>query len=182
MSKKEKHTEEAEKEINEQVELNDDAAEQGAPENTEAPTCEERFAELNNKYIRLYSDFDNFRKRTIKEKADIISTASGDVIKDLLTILDDFDRAIANNDKVEDAATLKEGFKLIHHKLVLALQNKGLEAIDAKGEVFDADKHEAITNVPVEDKEQKGKVIDVVERGYNLRGRALRYAKVIVGQ
>ena len=181
MARKEKQKEE-EKEINEQTEVQEEGTESEVVGTNEAPTCEERFAELNNKYIRLYSDFDNFRKRTIKERADLLSTASGEVIKDLLGILDDFERAIANNDKVEDASTLKEGFKLIHHKLVLALQNKGLEAIDAKGEVFDADKHEAITNVPVEDENLKGKVIDVVERGYNLRGKSLRYAKVIVGQ
>lgn len=194
MAKKDKEDKSSD-EINEHLDLGDENTEDTMEteeklsnettekvENNEPPTCEERFAELNNKYVRLYSDFDNFRKRTIKEKADIISTASAGVIKDLLVVLDDFERAIANNEKVEDVATLREGFKLIHHKMELALQNKGLEAIDAKGEVFDADKHEAITNVPVEDKNQKGKVIDVVERGYNLHGRALRYAKVIVGQ
>jgi molecular chaperone GrpE len=144
--------------------------------------AEKKLAELNDKYVRLYSDFDNFRKRTIKEKADIISSAGSDVIKDLLVILDDFERAIANNDKVEDVKVLRESFKLIQHKLILALQNKGLESVEAKGDVFDADKHEAITNVPVTDDKQKGKVIDVVERGYNLRGKTLRFAKVIVGQ
>lgn len=145
-------------------------------------SCEERYAELNGKYIRLYSDFDNFRKRTIKEKADIITTASADVLKDLLVVLDDFERAVANNEKVEDAAQLKEGFRLIQHKLVNVLQGKGLESSDPRGEVFDADKHEAITNIPVTDESQRGKVVDVVERGYTLRGKSLRYAKVIVGQ
>lgn len=148
----------------------------------ETPTCEERYAELNNKYIRLYSDFDNFRKRTIKEKADIITSANAEVIKSLLGVLDDFERAILNNENVEDPAMLKEGFKLIQHKFFLALQSKGLEATEAKGEVFDADKHEAITNIAVEDEAMKGKVIDVVERGYNLYGKSLRYAKVVVGQ
>lgn len=182
MSRKEKEKEEVEEKLNEaetetsqeQTDLNSD--------NADAPTCEERFAELNNKYVRLYSDFDNFRKRTIKEKSDIIMSASGDVIKDLLVVLDDFERAISNNENVEDSKTLKDGFKLIQHKLILALQSKGLEPVESKGETFDSDKHEAITNVPVEDKNQKGKVIDVVERGYNLHGKSLRYAKVIVGQ
>jgi molecular chaperone GrpE len=145
-------------------------------------SCEERYAELNGKYIRLYSDFDNFRKRTIKEKADIITTASADVLKDLLVVLDDFERAVANNEKVEDAGQLREGFRLIQNKLLHVLQGKGLESTDPKGEVFDADKHEAITNIPVTDENQKGKVVDVVERGYTLRGKSLRYAKVIVGQ
>ncbi len=146
------------------------------------PDAEKKFAELNDKYLRLYSDFDNFRKRTIKEKADLISSASADVLKDLLVILDDFERATANNEKVDDPKALREGFKLIHHKLILALTSKGLEAVESKGETFDADKHEAITNIPVTDEKQKGKVVDVVERGYNLRGKTLRFAKVIVGQ
>jgi len=162
--------------VNEAVENNENT------DNVEPQSDDQRYLELHNKYIRLYSDFDNFRKRSIKEKADNINSASADVMKDLLVILDDFERAVANNEKVEDTTTLKEGFKLIQHKLILILQQKGLEAIEAKGEVFDADKHEAITNVAVQDEDQKGKVIDVVERGYNLRGKALRYAKVIVGQ
>jgi molecular chaperone GrpE len=144
--------------------------------------AEKKYAELNDKYLRLYSDFDNFRKRTIKEKADLISSASADVLKDLLVILDDFERATANNEKVDDPKALREGFKLIQHKLILALTSKGLEAVESKGEIFDADKHEAITNIPVTDEKQKGKVVDVVERGYNLRGKTLRFAKVIVGQ
>lgn len=143
---------------------------------------EKKYAELNDKYLRLYSDFDNFRKRTIKEKADLISSASADVLKDLLDVLDDFERATANNELVEDVAVLRGSFKLIQHKLVLVLQNKGLEQVESKGQIFDADKHEAITNVPVTDQSQKGKVVDVVERGYNLRGKTLRFAKVIVGQ
>ena len=180
---KEKEGEPLEEQMNEEL-VETDQPKKTDEDSGEAviPTCEERFAELNNKYIRLYSDFDNFRKRTMKEKADFINSAGADVIKDLLVVLDDFERAISNNENVEDPKTLKEGFKLIHHKLSLALQSKGLETIEAKGEVFNADKHEAITNVPVEEKSQKGKVIDVVERGYNLHGKSLRYAKVIVGQ
>ena len=161
-----------------QSELN---TENQSEEITEAD-AEKKYAELNDKYLRLYSDFDNFRKRTIKEKADLISSASADVLKDLLVILDDFERATANNEKVDDPKALREGFKLIHHKLILALTSKGLEAVESKGETFDADKHEAITNIPVTDEKQKGKVVDVVERGYNLRGKTLRFAKVIVGQ
>ncbi|WP_027420414.1 nucleotide exchange factor GrpE [Crocinitomix catalasitica] len=143
---------------------------------------EDKYNELNNKYVRLYSDFDNFRKRTIKEKADIISTANASLMVDLIGVLDDFERAIANNEKVEDIENLKEGFNLIHTKFANLLKNKGLEPMEAKGEVFNADIHEAITNVPVTDEKDKGKVIDVIEKGYNLRGKMLRYAKVVVGQ
>lgn len=144
--------------------------------------AEQKIAELNDKYLRLYSDFDNFRKRTMKEKADLISTAGASVLKDLLVVLDDFERAIANNEKVEDVQTVREGFKLIQHKLVTILQSKGLEFTESKGEVFDADKHEAVTNIAVTDENQKGKVVDVLERGYNLHGKPLRFAKVVVGQ
>ncbi|MFT5821518.1 MAG: molecular chaperone GrpE [Crocinitomix sp.] len=161
---------------------NDKVEEEKVVEPIKEPTLEEQYAELNNKYVRLYSDFDNFRKRTIKEKADIISTASGSLMVDLLGTLDDFERAIANNEKVEDIDSLREGFKLIYNKYFMTLKNKGLEPMDCKGDVFDADKHEAITNIPVEDTKDKGKIVDVIERGYNLRGRSLRYAKVVVGQ
>ncbi|MDG1913631.1 MAG: nucleotide exchange factor GrpE [Crocinitomix sp.] len=155
--------------------------EEQVAESVKEPTLEEKYAELNNKYVRLYSDFDNFRKRTIKEKVDIISTANGSLMADLLGTLDDFERAIANNEKVEDVESLREGFKLIYNKYFMTLKNKGLEPMDCKGDVFDADKHEAITNIPA-DAADKGKIVDVIERGYNLRGRALRYAKVVVGQ
>jgi molecular chaperone GrpE len=151
-------------------------------EEVKIPTLEEQLVELNNKYIRLYSDFDNFRKRTIKEKADIISTANGALMLDLIGTLDDFERAIVNNENIEDAAGLREGFKLIYNKFSATLKNKGLEAIECKGEMFNADMHEAITNIPVQDPSDKGKIVDVIERGYNLRGKSLRYAKVIVGQ
>ena len=169
-------------EVEEKAEnLQDETKSEESNESEKEKSLEEKFEELQSKYLLLYSDFDNFRKRSIKEKAEIISAASGEVIKELLGVLDDFERAIANNEQVDDPVALKEGFKLIHHKLLNTLKAKGLEAMDAKGEVFDADKHEAITQTPV-DEDQKGKVVDVIERGYNLKGQVLRYAKVVVGQ
>lgn len=178
---KQSNDEDLEKEaLTDQVDGQD--TDQDEPKSSGEKSLEEKFEELQGKYLLLYSDFDNFRKRSIKEKADIISSASGEVIKDLLSVLDDFERAITNNETVNDPAALKEGFKLIQHKMMNILKGKGLEAIEAKGEVFDADKHEAITQIPVEDETQKGKVVDVVERGYNLKGAVLRYAKVVVGQ
>ena len=147
-----------------------------------ADDLQTQFDNLNKKYLLLYSDFDNYRKRTIKEKADIISTASGAVIKDLLGVLDDFERAITNNENVDDPIALKEGFGLIHNKIRNTLVQKGLEPMDAKGEAFNPDKHEAITQIPAPSKDEVGKVMDVVERGYNLKGHVLRYAKVVVGQ
>ncbi|WP_083261421.1 nucleotide exchange factor GrpE [Crocinitomix algicola] len=190
MSEKENTTNATNEEL--QEDLNNEATQEeldNAGESTDnnheekaEPSLEEKFAELNNKYVRLYSDFDNFRKRTIKEKADIISTANGALMTDLIGTLDDFERAISNNEKVDDIDSLREGFKLIYNKFSSTLKNKGLEAMDCKGDIFDADKHEAITNIPVENEEDKGKIVDVIERGYNLRGKVLRYAKVVVGQ
>jgi molecular chaperone GrpE len=151
-------------------------------EETPEVTLQTQYDDLNKKYMLLYSDFDNFRKRSIKEKAEIISTASGSVIKDVLGTLDDFERAMANNENVEDIQMIKDGFNLIHQKLLNTLVAKGLEPMNAKGEVFDADKHEAITQIPSPTPDDKGKCVDVVERGYNLKGHVLRYAKVVVGQ
>ncbi len=177
-----------EKEINE--ELNQDAttnATENTVENTEGetksePTAEERYAELNDKFLRLYSEFDNYRKRTNKEKIDLIGSASAGVLKDLIPVLDDFERAIANNESAEDISVLKEGFQLIYNKFKTTLENKGLKAMNAKGEVFDSELHEAIANIPAPDKSAVGKVIDDVEKGYYLNDKVIRYAKVVVGQ
>jgi molecular chaperone GrpE len=149
---------------------------------TSEKTPEALVAELNDKYLRLYSDFDNYRKRTMKEKAELIMSASSGVMKDLLPVLDDFERAIVSNQKVEDATALKEGFQLIYNKFKNTLHAKGLKPMESKGENFDLDLHEAITNIPVEDEAMKGKVIDEVEKGYYLNEKVLRYAKVVVGQ
>lgn len=162
-----------------------DQNDSGKEETTEVVqerTLEDKFNELNDKYLRLYSDFDNFRKRTTKEKADLISNANAGVLKDLLTVLDDFERAIQSNENTEDVNGLKEGFQLIYNKFNGILASKGLKPMDSKGTPFDLDLHEAITNVPVEREEEKGKVIDVVEKGYYLHEKVIRYAKVVVGQ
>ncbi len=159
-----------------------DDSKNGADQASKEPTAEEKFMELNDKYLRLYSDFDNFRKRSIKEKADIISAASSDLMKTLLPILDDFERAIINNENSEDLDGLKEGFTLIYNKTLNSLKSKGLEPVEVKGEVFDAELHDAVTNIPAPSDDLKGKVVDVIEKGYNLKGKPLRFAKVVVGQ
>lgn len=145
-------------------------------------TAEEKYAELNDKYIRIHAEFDNFRRRTNKEKLDIISNASSGVLKDLIPIIDDFDRAIANNEKLEDVETLKEGFHLIFNKFKSTLESKGLKEMKSEGEVFDSELHEAIANIPAPKKKDKGKVIEAVEKGYLLNDKVIRYAKVVVGQ
>ncbi len=175
---KEKVEKEVVNDVADQVAEESETVESAEKEQTDA----EKLAVLNDKYLRLYSDFDNFRKRTIKEKADIIGAASSDLMKELLPIIDDFERAIVNNENSDDVDGLKEGFKLIYNKTLNALKSKGLEWIDSKGKVFDPEVHEAITNIPAPSEDLKGKVVDVIEKGYNLKGKPLRYAKVVVGQ
>lgn len=184
-----------EKEFNEEIdaastpETQETNNEQESAENTVTeeqvtaePTMEDKYAELNDKFVRLYSEFDNYRKRTNKEKLDLISTASAGVIKDLVSILDDFERAIANNETAEDIQGVKEGFHLIFNKFKNILETKGLKQMVAKGETFDSELHEAIANIPAPAEELKGKIVDDVEKGYYLHDKVIRYAKVVVGQ
>jgi len=139
------------------------------------------YDELNDKYLRLFSDFDNFRRRTMKEKLELSKTASEDVIIGLLSVVDDFERAIELSAKTEGHESVIEGIRLIYSKLIKYLQQKGLEEIDASGKAFDTDFHEALTNVPVPEEDKKGKVIDVIQKGYVLNGKVIRFAKVVVG-
>ena len=139
-------------------------------------------AELNDRFLRLFSEFDNYKKRVSKEKLDLISTASEKVLVSLLPVIDDFERAIAANEKVEDINAIKEGFNLIYNKLVQMMKRFDVEEIQAKGEEFNTDFHEAVTHFPAQNEEDKGKVIDVTEKGYKLKDKVIRYAKVVVGQ
>ena len=132
----------------------------------------EKLAELNDKYLRLYSEYENYRKRTNLEKADLLLNGSREMMKAVLPVIDDFERALA--------ATDDEGVRLIYNKFVKILEQKGLKAMESKGEPFDEAMHEAITRIPAADEEQKGKVVDVVEKGYYLNDKVLRYAKVVV--
>lgn len=145
-------------------------------------SVEEQLKELNDRYIRLYSEFDNYRKRTNKEKIDIISSANAGLLKDLIPTLDDFERAIANNQQTEDIEALKEGFLLIFNKFKAVLESKGLKQMEAKGQPFDSEIHEAIANIPAPAPELAGCVVDDVEKGYYLNDKVIRYAKVVVGQ
>jgi molecular chaperone GrpE len=137
-------------------------------------------AELNDRFLRLYSEFENYKKRTNKEKIDLIATASEKVILGLLPIIDDFERAIQHNQNVEDLTVLKEGFDLIYSKLLALLKRFEVEEIIALGENFDTDLHEAITHFPAQSEENKGKIMDVTEKGYKLKDKVIRFAKVVV--
>ena len=139
-----------------------------------------KYAELNDKYLRLFSEFDNHRKRTAKEKLDLTATASENVIKDILPVLDDFERALQNMEKNGNESDL-QGVTLIYNKLKDTLKKKGLEEIDAKDAEFNTDEHEALTMIPAPTEEQKGKVLDVIQKGYKLNGKVIRFARVVVG-
>ena len=137
----------------------------------------EKLAETNDKYVRLYSEYENYRKRTTTEKAELIINGSKDTIKAILPVVDDMERALQAMGEGESA---KEGVQLIYNKLINILGQKGLKAMEAKGEKFDENLHEAVTQFPASDESQKGTVVDVVEKGYFLNDKVLRYAKVVV--
>ena len=137
--------------------------------------------EQKNDFLRLMAEFDTFRRRTAEEKLELVKSASADTIKGLLPVLDDCEIALSQLEKSADSDASKEGIQLILNKLMGYLKTKGLERIEAKGETFDTELHEAVTLFPTPDESLKGKVIDVVQTGYTLGGKVLRYAKVIVG-
>lgn len=143
---------------------------------------EDRLRDQEDKFLRLYAEFDNFRKRSARDRAEYLASASQEMVLAMLPVLDDFERAMANNAKVEDIETIRGGFNLIFTKLSQILESKGLKPINALHQPFDYELHEAIANIPVEDPEMKGKVIDQVEKGFYLNDKVIRYAKVAVGQ
>ena len=158
------------KESNEKAEVKEEKTE----------NFEEKFNELNDKYLHLYAEYDNYRKRTAKEKVELLNTAAEGTILALLPILDDFERALPTMENTEDK-THYEGMMLIYNKLKRTLEQKGLEEIKATGEPFNTDEHEALTQIPAPSEDMKDKVIDVVQKGYKLNGKVIRYARVVVG-
>lgn len=138
--------------------------------------------EWQEKYIRLSADFDNFRKRTMREKMDLIKTASEEVIVSILPVIDDFERAKNAMENVTEVGPVKEGIELIYNKFKDILAQKGLKPIDAQNQEFNTDLHEAITKIPASDESLKGKVVDVIQQGYMLQDKVVRYAKVVVGE
>lgn len=148
---------------------------------SEVDVLKQQVAELNDKYLRLYSEFDNYRKRTIKEKSDLIKTAGEDVFKAILPVIDDLERAIKANETIEDVTAIKEGIVLIYNKIKHNTQQKGLIAMESVGLDFSEDTMEAITSIPAPDDSKKGKVLDEVEKGYKLGDKVIRFAKVVIG-
>jgi len=141
-----------------------------------------KLADMTDKYLRLSADFDNYRKRTLKEKAELITSGGEGVLKNIIPLVDDFERAMAHIDTAQDMAAMREGIELIYGKFVDFLTRQGIKAIDAKDQPFDTDLHEAITKIPAPTPEMKGKVIDCVEKGYLLNEKVIRFSKVVVGE
>lgn len=166
---------------NQEVEEESGDQELGDSTEQEGENWEKKFNESNDKYLRLYSEFDNFRRRTAKERIELLQNAAGDMITAILPVLDDFDRAIKSNEEASDIEGVKEGFQLIRQRMKTLLDQKGLKDMEAIGNEFDTDLHEAITNIPAPSEDMKGKVVDVVEKGYYLNDKVLRFAKVVVG-
>ncbi|WP_374951724.1 nucleotide exchange factor GrpE [Mucilaginibacter sp.] len=141
----------------------------------------EELSQANDKFLRLYAEFDNFRRRTVKEREDARKTEGKDIIVALLPVLDDFERAVRSMENATDVTSVKEGVILIQNKMKNILAQKGLKEMQTIGTPFDADLHEAITNIPAPTDDMKGKVMDEMEKGYELNEKVIRFAKVIVG-
>jgi molecular chaperone GrpE len=142
---------------------------------------EDKYAELHDKYLRLSAEFDNYRKRTLKEKTDLIKTAGDELLKKILPVLDNFERALKAMDQSDDIGALKDGVVLIYNHFTDFIQQQGIKEIPAMNEPFNSDLHEAVATIPAPSEEFKGKVMDVIEKGYILHDKVMRYAKVVVG-
>lgn len=192
--KTEKHSSEEEKptEIQDQIPSEDQLADlnkkieelssQLDETKTSLSKAEESAREWQDKYIRLSAEFDNYRKRTLKEKTELIKQANADLLKDILPVIDDFERGISHIDMSDNIDGLKQGIGLIYNKFSEFIRQNGIKEIEAKEKDFDIDFHEALTKIPAPTEELKGKVVDVIEKGYLLNDRVIRYAKVVVGE
>ncbi|MGB0776561.1 MAG: nucleotide exchange factor GrpE [Flavobacteriaceae bacterium] len=146
-------------------------------------SCEELVQAEKDRYLRLFAEFENFKKRTAKERIEQFKTANQDVLSALLPIVDDFDRGLVELKKSSENHAVFQGMELIYDKFVKTLDQKGLQAMEVKtGDVFDADLHEAVTQIPAPTEDLKGKIIDVIEKGYQLGDKIIRYPKVVIGQ
>lgn len=143
---------------------------------------EAKYNELNNSYLRLNAEFDNYRKRTLKEKAELLKSGSERVLLDIIAVVDDFERALDNISKTEDIDAVKEGIDLIYSKFSNFLTKHGVKEIETIGHAFDTDKHEAVTTIPAQSEEDKDKIIDSIQKGYTLDDKVIRYPKVIVAK
>ncbi|MBO7201991.1 MAG: nucleotide exchange factor GrpE [Paludibacteraceae bacterium] len=193
MNKKKNQTEQnvnqaTEEQVNElnteqiQEEQKVEKTEEAEVESAEGPSVEEKLAEMEDAHLRLRAEFENYRKRTMKEKADLLKSASERVLVEILPLVDDFERGIQASAKAEDIDAVREGLSLIYDKFVAFLNSQGVKAIDAIGQDFNTDFHEAITMIPAPTEDMKGKVIDCTKKGYMLSDKVIRYSQVVVGE
>ncbi len=198
MTKKSSNKSEKEEVVEEQV--NNTSEENATPEEVSEETVESsdgeelteeqkqiaelttKVSDLNDKYLRLTAEYDNYRKRTLKERMELQKSAGESILRGVLPVVDDFDRALSHLTEASDLEAVKEGINLIYNKLQEFLKQNGVKEIEAKEKEFDTDLHEAITNIPAPTEELKGKVIDCVEKGYLLNDKVMRFAKVVVGE
>lgn len=166
--------------VDEQATTDSDNAEM--PDTDKLADVTEKLAEMHDKYLRQVAEFDNYRKRTMKEKADLILNGAERTITAVLPILDDFERALKNMERAEDVAAVKEGVELIYHKFIKTLEGQGVKKINTENADFDTDLHEAIAQIPAPTSDLKGKVLDCVQTGYTLNDKVIRHSKVAVGQ
>lgn len=149
---------------------------------SEAAKLQAQYDEMKDKYVRLNAEYENFRRRSAKEKMDILTNARCEIVKDMLPVIDDFERAMVHIGEAKDVDALREGVELIFRKFTDFLNRTGIETLDPKGEVFDAEKHEAIAKMPAPQEGDKGKIFDCVEKGYKLNEKFIRYPKVVVSE
>jgi len=182
MSKKDKATEKENQ--NKEAQVNEEVIENQNEEvtNNEVEELTIQLAEAKDKYLRLFAEFDNFKKRNIKERMDLLKNASQDAFSSLLPVIDDFDRAKKSAEDENSSEVFSEGVNLVYNKLYSILNAKGLKKMESTGEEFDPELHEAITKIPAPSDDLKGKVIDTIESGYYLNDKIIRHAKVVVGQ
>ena len=173
---------ETDKEAESAEEKNEEVAEEEAEEKTPLEKAQEEIEELKDKWLRSVAEFENYRKRTLKERAELILNGGEKVITAILPVLDDMERAIENGEKTDDPAVLREGMELIHQKFMKTLEGQGVSKIETEDADFDTDVHEAVAMVPGMGDDKKGKVIDCLQKGYKLNDKVIRHAKVAVGQ
>ncbi len=200
MENKEQNTEQVENEVkvdveqsqpteNEEVESDGKKSRKNRKQRKEDEAREKEIEELKaqldeqkDRYLRLSAEFDNYRKRTLKERSDMLKTVNGDTLSGMLPVLDDLERAMQSMQKATDVDAVREGVVLIYNKIQEFLKSKGIVEIDAMNQVFDTDLHEAVTKIPAPTEDLKGKVVDVIQKGYKIDTKVIRYAKVVVGE
>ncbi len=168
--------------VSEEAEIKDKMTEEGSALDHELAQLQEKYDELNDSYLRLHAEFDNFRKRTLKEKADLIKNGGERVLLDIIGLVDDFERAMNSLHVAQDRDAMLEGMDLIYAKFISFLGQHGVKEMEAVGQPFDADRFEAVTTIPAQEEAQKGRVIDCIEKGYELNEKIIRFPKVIVGE